>query len=542
MTKQEKIYRIFMTSMIVIIAGLLLATGIIAVQKSMKLKVGVSITPSMLCKITDSSDNVLFCNTTKNSQSLYVTEGASISGNMLTLNKSFSNLGGEFALKIYNYTTVATSGNVIKVTASGTGVETTSMWLPSYSSGTPTAGEINVTAVAGSITLQFEEVAKPSFTVTYNLTDCTSNKTSGASVTYGTSYSATITPTTGYSLPSTITVANISTGGYSWDYLTGVFTITDWTKVNGNITITAAAMPFAIKTYNTTNVTTNYNSAWDGYSYVEFGEYPVAIATPTSPTATGEIYTYGDNTFTIYKDANGKYATINSGTDYYKFEPIRWMIIATSGELTDTTIYGNGATKHADMPAANENKKQLLLLSEFGLYRDYFDKEFTTNQFGSSNCDVQVSLNGSFAKMAGLYNYFATTVGAKETGKYIAKVQPSTRYFNDELNENSCDEGSSYNIFLLGYETDSNNKDTYHVTNYMTINGGGSKCVASVFATKTGIYYVASDNSCAWWLRTGTKHGSTNAYYMHELGNYVGTDETTQTLLTTRPAFVFNLA
>ena len=539
MTKQEKIYRIFMTSMIVIIAGLLLATGIIAVQKSMKLSVGVSITPSMLCKITDSSNNVLFCNTTKNSQSLYVTEGASISGNMLTLNKSFSNLGGEFALKIYNYTTVETSGNVIKVTASGTGVETTSMWLPSYSSGTPVAGEINVTAVAGQVTLQFEEVAKPSFTVTYNLTGCT--KTSGAtSVAYGASYSATITPTTGYLLPSTITVANITTGGYSWNNSTGVFTITDWTKVNGNITITAAALPFAIKTYN--NITTNYNSAWDGYSYVEFGEYPQTLVTGISPSLTDEKYTYGDNTFAIYQDANGRYATVNGGSDFYKFEPIRWMIIATSGELTDTTIYGNGATKHADMPAANENKKQLLLLSEFGLYRDYFDKEFTTNQIGSSNCDVQVSLNGSFAKMAGLYNYFATTVGAQETGKYIAKVQPSTRYFNDELNENSCDEGSSYNIFLLGYETDSNNKDTYHVTNYMTINGGGSKCVASAFATKTGIYYVASDNSCAWWLRTGTKYGPTNAYYMHEQGDYVGTDETTQTLLTTRPAFVLNLA
>ena len=165
MSKSNRMYKIFMTSMIVIIAGLLLATGIIAVQKSMKLSVGVSITPSMLCKITDSDDNVLFCNTTKNNQTLYVTEGASISGNMLTLNKSFSNLGGEFALKIYNYTTVETSGNVIKVTASGTGVETTSMWLPSYSSGMPVAGEINVTAVAGQVTLQFEEVAPITGTV-----------------------------------------------------------------------------------------------------------------------------------------------------------------------------------------------------------------------------------------------------------------------------------------------------------------------------------------------------------------------------------------
>ncbi|MBQ4535389.1 MAG: hypothetical protein IJA22_01035, partial [Clostridia bacterium] len=410
----------------------------------------------------------------------------------------------------------------------------------SYSSGTPTAGEINVTAVAGSITLQFEEVAKPSFTVTYNLTDCTSNKTSGASVTYGTSYSATITPTTGYSLPSTITVANISTGGYSWDYLTGVFTITDWTKVNGNITITAAAMPFAIKTYNTTNVTTNYNSAWDGYSYVEFGEYPATHLILSSPTATGETYTYGDNTFAIYQDANGRYVLdgiYSDGTYYYKFEPIRWIIIATSGELTDTTIYGNGANKHADMPAANENKKQLLLLSEFGLYGDWFNYSSANGNkfFGST---IQTSLNGGFAEMAGLKQYFASEVGKNETGKYIAKVQPGTTYNNGSAE--AFDSTSSYNMFLLGMTNgNDSNVDTYHWDEYMDEGSEQMQCV-SLFDKYHIHEYDDIYNAAPWWLRSGLAAYNVAACNVYYNGNALGYG--VADYFAVRPSFILNLA
>ena len=356
MSKSDKLYKIFMTTMIVAIAVMLLASGIIAVQKSMKLKVGVSITPSMLCKITDSDDNVLFCNTTKNNQTLYVTEGASISGNMLTLNKSFSNLGGEFALKIYNYTTVETSGNVIKVTASGTGVESTSMWLPSYSSGTPIAGEINVTAVAGSITLQFEEVAKPSFTVTYNLTDCTSNQTSGASVTYGTSYSATITPTTRY-LFTQFNVINISDGGYTWNNSTGVFTITDWTKVNGNITITAAAEQtywdegtYIVYEYGKgSNVDDNrayFKTGLHYKYYIEMGEYPQTGADSTTEdyldsnyaslsTDANGYYTYNGAKYARVESPNTSYSA-DSSVNFYKVEPVRWIVLGGVNDVTST--------------------------------------------------------------------------------------------------------------------------------------------------------------------------------------------------------------
>ena len=592
MTKQEKIYRIFMTTMIVIIAGLLLATGIIAVQKSMKLSVGVSITPSMLCKITDSSNNVLFCNTTKNGQSLYVGEGFSASGTMLTLNKAFNGVAGEFSLKIYNYTTVATSGNVIKVTASGTGVETTSMWLPSYSSGTPTAGEINVTAVAGSITLQFEEVAKPSFTITYNLTGCTTNQTSGASVNYGTSYSATITPTTGYLRPSTITVANISTGGYSWDYSTGVFTITDWTKVNGNITITVAALPYTIGTYVATDGTTPgykvndntvYFPAFDGYKYIEIEgvEYPqtykagnvtITAITSGSEGTTGAIGTGSDGYKYYYQKAmqyqyksgsTHQFSTTYGVSGWYKIEPIRWIII---GGNADTSTYGAGAATDKDGLVPGE----LLLLSERVLYGVPFDGSHYTssssyqniyyNGQASTSSDVWCSINGwtgsrgdSNSSTNNGVDYINQADALHVRENYFIKLsglEALMENYPDLIVEKTLSttykggtDSSPHEIFLLG----GTGSDSFLYSKYLG-SSGDQRLIgyASGFAHATSAY--ASDGAQSsesrasfWWLRSGYSSYADHVYVVGDDGN-VYYDFVGYSNLGVRPCFILNLA
>ena len=66
MKRRISFFQIFMTIMSVIIAGLLLASGIIALQKSMNMKVGVNITPSHEIRI-DYGGETIFCNTTKDS-------------------------------------------------------------------------------------------------------------------------------------------------------------------------------------------------------------------------------------------------------------------------------------------------------------------------------------------------------------------------------------------------------------------------------------------------------------------------------------------
>jgi len=374
------------------------------------------------------------------------------------------------------------------------------------------------------------------YTVTYNLTGCT--KTSGAtSVAYGASFSAKFSANTGYSLPNSVTVVNISSGGYSWDSSTGAFEITDWTKVNGNITITvAAALPYTIKAYDGTNT-----AAWGGYYCVEFGEYPQSIRENnvtildengnniTSTTATGTIGYSSDGAKYYYQaDVNG-YGT----SEWYKFEPIRWMIIATSGELTDTTIYGNGATKHADMPEANENKKQLLLLSEYNLYPSLFNDSDLNKFFGSV---VQVSLNNAFADMSGLRNYFADTVGESGPGKYIAKVQPRTAYstYGNKGAYKELDTESSYNMFLLGVDVSDYGlgPDTYAYTNY--VDGSKIRSIPTDFASAAGAV------GCT-LLRTGSLkfYLSVYAYWHNRLDNERDVYNSTSDV---RPCFILNLA
>ena len=63
MSKSNRIYKIFMTTMIVAIAGMLLAMGIIAAQKTMKLGVQFSSNPNYKLAIAiNNEENVVFQN------------------------------------------------------------------------------------------------------------------------------------------------------------------------------------------------------------------------------------------------------------------------------------------------------------------------------------------------------------------------------------------------------------------------------------------------------------------------------------------------
>ena len=110
MTKQEKIYRIFMTSMIVIIAGLLLATGIIAIQKSIRVKMGIQFLPGVNVEIYVKNDTyteyeLLFRNYVIDEENgiFANTDYCVLSTGTLQLNDTFfERYENNFTLKIYN--------------------------------------------------------------------------------------------------------------------------------------------------------------------------------------------------------------------------------------------------------------------------------------------------------------------------------------------------------------------------------------------------------------------------------------------------------
>ncbi|MBR4407937.1 MAG: hypothetical protein IKT27_06445, partial [Clostridia bacterium] len=95
MNKRLSHYQIFMIIVTTIMAGILLLMGVIAMNKSMTLKLGLKMEPSMLCAIYV-NDNLVFNNKTSE-----IASGVSLSANELKLN-STNTFGAYFNLKIEN--------------------------------------------------------------------------------------------------------------------------------------------------------------------------------------------------------------------------------------------------------------------------------------------------------------------------------------------------------------------------------------------------------------------------------------------------------
>jgi len=95
MNKRLSLYQIFMVTMTTIIAAMLVAMGVIAINKSMTLKLGLKMDPAMLCAIYV-NDNLVFNNKTSE-----IASGVSLSANELRLN-STNTFGAYFNLKIEN--------------------------------------------------------------------------------------------------------------------------------------------------------------------------------------------------------------------------------------------------------------------------------------------------------------------------------------------------------------------------------------------------------------------------------------------------------
>ena len=102
-------YQILMTSMILVMAGMLFAMGIIAIQNHLKLNVGFVLQPGIKCEIyvsnTDGSNQTLILRNFDGGEDMpiEVNEGV-LQGSKLTLSQNFiETYGDEFALVIYNY-------------------------------------------------------------------------------------------------------------------------------------------------------------------------------------------------------------------------------------------------------------------------------------------------------------------------------------------------------------------------------------------------------------------------------------------------------
>ena len=345
---------------------------------------------------------------------------------------------------------------------------------------------------------------------------------------------------------------------------------------------------WTIKAYNQTNVTTGYNSNFDGYYYVEMGEYPQTYKSDdtiqvysteakttnitTSITISGTIG-YGSDGYRYYWQNAMKYQYKLKATHtfdkaygvngWYKIEPLRWIIIG--GGKSETTTYGTGSNKNSDSLGSNE----LLLLSEYVLYAVPFDgshyqgddyscqNRYYTSGNMHTTSDVWCSINGwtgsrgdsdpntnngvDYINQADALhvreNSFINLSGLKDimtaNSSLIVSKTLSTTYKGGT-------DSSPHKIFLLGGYGDS-----FSRYNYL---GGSGKPKATGYATgfahATSAYGSGSGNASRpsnWWLRSGDSDRPNGVSYVGRDGSVYGSN-VHEGDSGVRPCFCLNLA
>ncbi len=183
---------------------------------------------------------------------------------------------------------------------------------------------------ATTFTAQWENAT---YTISSTLTNCSSSPAIPSSYTYtgsaaGLSY--TITPSSGYVLPSSITVSGTT---YTWNSTTGVLSLTG--TISSDVSITVAAEQLYTFTFDPgtgscaettlqgtasagiTLPTATTSCTSDGWSFAGWSTIKVTTETSSKPTicyAAGGNYKHaGDQTFyAVYQKGDGKYHKITS--------------------------------------------------------------------------------------------------------------------------------------------------------------------------------------------------------------------------------------
>ena len=211
---------------------------------------------------------------------------------------------------------------------------------------------------ATTFTAQWENAT---YTISSTLTNCSSSPAIPSSYTYtgsaaGLSY--TITPSSGFALPSSITVSGTT---YTWDNTTGALSLTGTIESNVSITITAQRLytvtfskgtgTCATTSLQGTNAdgitlpTPTHSCSSEGWSFA--GWTTGSLVTSETTTAPATLYTGGSNykpssnitLYAVYQKGDGKYHKITSTPETI---PGKYVIAnVTAGQaIKNATISG----------------------------------------------------------------------------------------------------------------------------------------------------------------------------------------------------------
>ncbi|MBR4407685.1 MAG: hypothetical protein IKT27_05175, partial [Clostridia bacterium] len=441
---------------------------------------------------------VLFCNTTLNNQTLFVGQGSSISGNTLTLNKNFSGLGGELGLKIYNYTTVATSGNIIKATIGGIGVETDEIFLASYSNsgGTPAPGEISITAVSSIINIKFEE-SKPFYFIEYSFSSDLKIPNINKVIQNGSVNIKleSLEEGTSAGVPDVTGICNST-----YDVVSSILTLSN---VKSNI-----------------RVILNEVNPWT------YGRYISGTGSETPPSEVME-----DGASVVYDAFAGwpyvkfKNHTIQESSLFKSVAgdiPARWIVIGKN--MGETLLTGPAVKSEIDSGC-------VLLFSEQTLTNMPFDD----SDGNWSDSSLRNWLNGEFLVTSGLNAY---------KNDFIQNVISKTSFQGNALSGDANDSIQD-NIFLLSTHNGMNTEvgsGTSYYSSYVKQSFIIEDYLGRASSSNQKIMNFIGKNSAYYWLRSGVYNKIDCAYAVDDMGYIANSRKVTSTSYGVRPAFVLNLA
>ena len=230
---------------------------------------------------------------------------------------------------------------------------------------------------------------------TYTISTSVSNGTftGDTSVRYGLDASVTITPNSGYGLPSTVSISG-SVGSYNYNSTTGVILLTN---VTGNVSITGACIRAYAVIVNITNGT------YSGDSYiVDSGTASVTVVPntwydlPSSITVSGASYSYNNSTGVISLSSPTSDVSI---TVVCTQQQLSAPTISRNGDILSITdvpnaesydIYDGNTVVANVVPLTMPAKGDLIMMNVDGS-----DKQFRVLNMNGNNAEVVAMFNSS---------------------------------------------------------------------------------------------------------------------------------------------------
>ena len=295
------------------------------------------------------------------------------------------------------------------------------------------------------------------------------------------------------------------------------------------------------------------------------GEYPQTMVSSADVTSLGlstnlqkegDYYKQGDN---YYAYVEAPHSTHASGfTQWYKVEPIRWIVLGGVNDVTstdsetnevvfdpsegNTLIYENKTFTYNGTPYS-----KVLLIAEQALKNNVYDSSSSAKDW----------------KTTGVYSFLnATLKPAIFTSTQQSKILGATLVTGHRNAGGSGTAGSvpatstGNGLFLLGAGRDESTDGDAGYTNYATENyrvstyfrdatarhGGTPVANVTDYARASGAYWNNNNyKSCYWWMRSGLYGSGYLAYRVSDVGS-VSSSSVDNRTLAVRPSVILNLA